>query len=98
MRAYFLAAKRESASDLAPVTTIFPEAKTSAVVPARIVKTENRATRYNNVRRAAMDHVDTAAGREQRKIPLQYRRALLATSSGGVKARTENAYAARGSA
>lgn len=53
MRAYFRAASRESSSDLAPVTTTLPEAKTSAVVLGSRIRMMTAANRYSSGAREA---------------------------------------------
>jgi hypothetical protein len=47
IRAYFLDARRESSSDFAPVTTIFPEAKMRAVVFGSRMRMMTAAKRWN---------------------------------------------------
>jgi hypothetical protein len=46
IRAYLREASRESSSDLAPVTTIFPEAKIKAVVFGSRIRMMTAAKRY----------------------------------------------------
>jgi len=46
IRAYFLEARRESSSDFAPVTTIFPDAKIKAVVLGSRILIITAAKRY----------------------------------------------------
>ena len=50
IRAYFLDARRESSSDFAPVTTIFPDAKIKAVVFGSRILIITAAKRYKTVR------------------------------------------------
>ncbi len=47
IRAYFLDANFESSSDLAPVTTILPDAKMRAVVLGSRIRMMTAANRYN---------------------------------------------------
>lgn len=51
MRAYLREARRESSSDLAPVTTIFPDAKMSAVVFGSRIRMITAAKRCIGTRR-----------------------------------------------
>lgn len=46
IRAYFREANRESSSDFAPVTTIFPDAKINAVVLGSRIRMITAANRY----------------------------------------------------
>lgn len=48
--AYFRDARRESSSDFAPVTTIFPEAKMRAVVFGSRIRIITAAKRWKEVR------------------------------------------------
>jgi len=49
IRAYFLDASRESSSDFAPVTTIFPDAKIKAVVFGSRILMITAANRYRQL-------------------------------------------------